>query len=82
MIIYYTYICVPGWRAADEKSDEYSDFVAHAFEQSGIVGPDEATYELGDISIHTTAVFHAAGPNTLTQVFILSPSACASPTST
>ena len=27
----------------------------------------KSRYELGDISIHTTSVFHAAGPNTHTQ---------------
>eukprot|EP01048_Picozoa_sp_COSAG05_P017740 COSAG05_NODE_2474_length_3022_cov_2.143885_4_plen_76_part_00 len=32
-----------------------------------IIVCDVLRYELGDISVHTTAVFHGAGPNTLTQ---------------
>ena len=46
----------------DEKSDAYDRFVASSLEAKG-VNPDQATYELGDISIHLTSVYHCAGPN-------------------
>ena len=47
---------------ASEQSDEYDAFVARALQSRGLI-PDEATYELGDISIHRSDCFHTAGPN-------------------
>jgi ectoine hydroxylase-related dioxygenase (phytanoyl-CoA dioxygenase family) len=49
----------------DEKSDAYDRFVATSLEAKGVF-PDQATYELGDISIHLTSVYHCAGPNLTT----------------
>eukprot|EP01047_Picozoa_sp_COSAG01_P029425 COSAG01_NODE_2018_length_8636_cov_3.178400_5_plen_173_part_00 len=46
----------------DEKSDEYDQFVAAALEAKGVL-PDCATYELGDLSVHMTSVYHCAAPN-------------------
>ena len=47
---------------ANEQSDAYDAFVARALQSRGLL-PDEATYELGDISIHRSDCFHTAGPN-------------------
>ena len=63
----------------DEKSSEYDAFVSAALEAKlahsrgdaadGVVGgegPDSATYEIGDLSIHMTSVYHCASANLTT----------------
>ena len=61
--------CLTSWDVAkldgcplEEQSDEYDTFCAASLEQSGAF-PEEATYEIGDISIHATDCYHSAGPN-------------------
>lgn len=61
--------CITSWDVAelegcppDEKTDAYDRFVSASLEHHGAV-PDEDTYEIGDVSIHATDCFHAAGPN-------------------
>ena len=46
----------------NEQSDEYDAFAANALRDRGLL-PDEATYALGDISVHRSDCFHTAGPN-------------------
>lgn len=50
----------------DEKSMEYDRFVTSLLEEHCTahgIAPDVLNFELGDISVHATDVFHTTGPN-------------------